>query len=907
MTLAPGSRLGAYEVDALIGTGGMGEVYRATDTRLHRAVALKVLPESFAADRERVARFEREAQLLASLNHPNIASIYGIEPTDAGQALVLELVDGPTLADRIAEGALPIAEALPIARQIADALAAAHDHGVIHRDLKPANIKVRDDGTVKVLDFGLAKAVAPDDDSESGAAHSPTITAATRYGVILGTAAYMSPEQAKGKTIDRRSDVWAFGCVLYEMLTGSRVFEGEDVSETLASVLRAEPSWHLLPADTPEAIRRLLRRCLERDRRRRLSDVGVACLEIDETAASGAPAAASAVMTTLAPPWWRRAAPIGTAAIAAGAIGATAAWMIKPPPAPVVVRARHVLPSEQPSSVTQRQWLAVSPDGSTVAYFSGPQLYLRTLSDTEGRLIPFAQPISGGLSHPAFSPDGQSIAFFSFRPAEGGTVHRVAVTGGPVETIAKARSINHGLSWGSHGILIGAGPAGILRVAPTGGDPSPIVTTANDEDAAFPMSVPGSNAIIYTAIARGAADRETSAQIRVQDLASGTRRTLTPGSNAAYVPTGHLIYTVGGTLFGIPFDPRRLEITGARRPVVDGIRRSPMGDAHFSVSATGTLVFAPGPAGNQSTTMRSLSVMDRTGRLEPLKAATGAWTSPRVSPDGKRLVFGSEDGNQADILTYELDQSIPERRLTFAGRNRYPIWSRDGQRVAFQSDREGDAGIFWQRADTPGTAERLTAPDKGVAHVPESWSPVADIFLFSEVGASGATLWSYSLDKRRAALVGDIRSSSMLNAEFSRDGQWIAYTARGAGMLGASVFVEPFPPTGARFQIQSETTAHHPVWMPNGQGLSYRVGNTRQVIIPVRWRPSVSFGAPAPLPGDYPTNVFGGARNYDVLRDGQRFVFAAPVSIGETSLSSRTEFQIVVNWFEELKQRMAAK
>jgi serine/threonine protein kinase len=909
MTLAPGSRFGAYEVGSLIGMGGMGEVYRATDTRLHRAVAIKVLPETFANDPDRIARFEREAQLLASLNHPHIAAIYGIERSDTVQALILELVEGATLADRIARGALPLDEALPIARQIAEALEAAHEHGVIHRDLKPANIKVREDGTVKVLDFGLAKAIAPDEGTSAGPANSPTITAGTRYGVILGTAAYMSPEQAKGKPADRRSDVWAFGCVLFEMLTGSRTFEGEDVSDTLASVLRAEPAWHLLPAETPEPIRRLIRRSLERDRRRRLADIGVARLEIDEaltTPSSSTPQSVVALLGVPPKPLWKRATPLLLTAIVAGALAAAAAWLLKPASAPIVTRARHILPADQPET-NPRQWLGISRDGTRIVYVAGQQLYLRSLSEIDARAIPGTQNLQGYVSNPVFSADGASIAFFTLTGQGAGTIHKIAATGGTLEMVGRIRSTNFGLSWDGDDLLFGDGAQGIMRVSANGGQASPIITVGEGEQAAFPAMLPNRNGVIFTLLRRGAPNREETAEIVVQSLPSGERRTLVEGSDGRFVPTGHLVYAVGGTLFAVPFDQRRLEVIGGRTPILDGVRRSPLAEAHFSVSDTGTLVFAPGPGGLRPASARGFVLIDRLGRVESLKAPAGGYVTPRVSPNGRQLALGTDDGNDADVWTYELDETGPVRRLTFGGRNRFPIWSNDGQRLAFQSDREGDLGIFWQRADTPGTAERLTKPEKGVEHVPESWSPTGNAFLFSAIGNSGATLWIYSLQDRKARPVGDIRSSAMLNAEFSPDGRWIAYTTRELGMVGAAVFVEPFPPTGAKSQIASDATTHHPVWSPDGNELFYRVGSIQQVVVPVRRVPTFSFGRPVSLPGEYATMAFGGARNYDIMRDGKRFIIAAPFTGTDPGSAARREFQIVVNWFEELKQRVPAR
>jgi serine/threonine-protein kinase len=447
VALTPGTRIGVFEITGLLGTGGMGEVYRATDTKLGRAVAIKVLPEAFVHDAERLARFEREAQLLASLNHPNIAAIYGFERSNSVHALVLELVEGPTLADRIAQGPILLDEALPIARQIAEALEAAHEQGIVHRDLKPANIKLRHDGVVKVLDFGLAKALEPVSPIGADMTASPTITspAMTRIGVILGTAAYMSPEQAKGRAADKRSDVWAFGCVLYEMLTGRRAFEGEDVSDTLAAVLRGEPDWAALPLDVPPLIRALLQRCLQKDRKRRVADVSAVLFAIDEQAALAASATETLSIAAPRRPLWRQAAAVLVAAILTGALVGIAVWNVRPStPSPTIARFPYTLPEGQqfvddtrPIQTNYAQLLAISPDGAQMVYVANCRLYLRSLSELEARPVIGTEITQGALGFPVFSPDGGSIAFWS-GDGTTGAIKRIAVTGGVAVTICQA-------------------------------------------------------------------------------------------------------------------------------------------------------------------------------------------------------------------------------------------------------------------------------------------------------------------------------------------------------------------------------------------------------------------------------------------------------------------------------------
>ena len=582
----------------------MGEVYRARDPHLNRDIALKILPELFALEPDRVARFKREAQVLASLNHPHIAAIYGFEETNGVQALALELVDGPTLADRIAQGPIPVDEALPIARQIAEALEAAHERGIIHRDLKPANIKLRPDGTVKVLDFGLAKTVEPVAPTGGDATASPTITspAMTQMGLILGTAAYMSPEQAKGHPADKRSDVWSFGAVLHEMLSGQRTFKGDDIADTLAAVLRQDVDWTALPAATPAPVRHLLARCLERDVKQRLRDIGEARIVLEpsgrarhEEPRRTSPAVAPPV------PLWRRAIPLVVGSIVIGAVAAVAAWSLKPSTTLPVTRFPFILPAGQafpPSAALAARWRC-RPDGTQMVYVAtpGPQLYLRSMSQLE------AKPIAGtdlyeGVSEPAFSPDGRSIAFFARADR---TLKRIAVTGGTAVTIcavgAPGRLVR--LELGPDGIVFGQGSKGVMRVSPDGGTPEVIVRVKDGEEAYGPQLLPGGQHVLFTIATGTARDRWDKARIVVQSLTSGEPKTLIEGgSDARYVPTGHLVYALSGIVYAVAFDVKRLEVYGPRVPVIQGVRRSPSGlngAASFSVSSTGSLAYIPGP------------------------------------------------------------------------------------------------------------------------------------------------------------------------------------------------------------------------------------------------------------------------------------------------------------------------
>ncbi len=737
----------------------MGAVYRARDARLNRDVALKVLPDLFAQDPDRLARFKREAQVLASLNHPNIEAIYGFEETDQIQALVLELVEGPTLAERIAHGPIPLDEALSIARQLVEALEAAHDAGIVHRDFKPANIKVRADGDVKVLDFGLAKAMDLTGSVPADALNSPTLTAhATHMGVILGTAAYMAPEQAKGRPVDRRADIWAFGVVLYEMLTGQRAFKGDDISDTLAAVLRENIDWTELPASTPRSVRRLLARCLERDPKRRLRDIGEARIVLEDLTLGESRSEVDAHESRAILPArtrfrWRPAIVYTLLTMALGALAAGAAWKLKPSTPDRVFRFAVTIPSGHVFAGLNRRMVAISPDGTQVAYSATPlggtsKLYMRSMSDLS------VQPIEGtdGLfpQAPVFSPDGQWIAF---QAAADQTLKKIAVNGGVAVALCPIAAPTGGMSWGTEGILFGEERDGILRVWPNGGTPDVLVHAKDGEHLSGPELLPGGRHVMFTLVTGDTPDRWDNAQLVVQAVSSGERKTLLNGSDARYVPTGHLVYAVAGRLFTVAFDLQSLEIQGSPVPIVDGVRRGespPNAVAHFTLASSGTLAYIPGPV-LASQGLRDIALSDRQGNVEILKLPPGPYLLPRISPDGKRLVFGTDDGKEAILWTYELAGTSSMQRVTFQGNNRFAIWSADGKRLVFQSDREKGLGIFWQSADGASNAERLTTPEQGASHVPESSSPAGDSFLFSVIKGSSAGLWTYSLRGLRSS------------------------------------------------------------------------------------------------------------------------------------------------------------
>jgi eukaryotic-like serine/threonine-protein kinase len=901
--LTPGSRLGSYEVLAAIGAGGMGEVYRARDAKLGRDIALKVLPEIFALDPDRLARFKREAQVLASLNHPNIASIHGLEESGHVRALVLELVEGPTLADRIELGPIPIDEALTLARQIAEALEAAHDSGIIHRDLKPANIKVRPDGAVKILDFGLAKALDPIEPTAAAATVSPTITspALTQMGVLLGTAAYMSPEQIKGRQVDKASDVWAFGAVLYEMLTGRRAFKGEDVSDTLASVLREDVDAAALPPATPAPVRRLIARCLERDAKRRLRDIREARLALADPSrlmaedTKGAPAVAASGRR------WHWAIPAAIAGIVAAAVTGVAVWSFtrQPQPPKPITRFTITLPDGQSFvGATPRHTLALSSDGSQMVYAASNGLFRRSLSDLQ------PQPIRGTeqyqtLSDPVFSPDDRSLLFYA---GDDGYIKRILVGGGVAQNICRADA-PYGVSWSREGIFFGQGDKGIMRVSPQGGAPTVVVTVKEGQEAHGPQLLPGGQHLLYTVAMGNDPDRWERAHIVVQPLAPGSspKTVIEGGTDARYLPTGHLVFAVDGTVLAAPFDLQRLEVTGPREQMVHDVRWSggrTTGAYHFSTSNSGTLIHLIGFRGERDPW--DLVRTNRKGDVERINLPPRRYTSVRVSPDGAHLAVGVEDAKEAMIFTYELSGANDIQRLTYEGHNRYPVWSSDSKRVAFQSDRGGDLAI-WQSA-AGGTAERLTKPEPGEAQAPEAWHPKNDVLLYSVTKGSDVSLWTLSLRDRKAMPYGDVHSSYPTGARFHPDGEWVVYVSRTRNDIG--IYVQPFPATGVKYQLNirgANASPHKPVWSPDGKELFYVPRVLEFEAVAVTTQPTFAFGNAIKVPRPFQPGAPNLRSLYDIAPDG-RFIGLIPQAQMNTAMRRAPIINVVVNWFEELKK-----
>jgi Tol biopolymer transport system component/predicted Ser/Thr protein kinase len=901
-----GKSLSQYIIESSLGAGGMGEVYRARDTRLGRSVAVKVLPEMFAQNAERIARFEREAKLLAALNHGNVATLFGLEQFEGRHFLVMELVEGETLAERIARGPIAVDDVLRIAHQIAEALEAAHEKGIVHRDLKPANVKMTPEGKVKVLDFGLAKAMETPS-ANPATSNSPTLSlGATNAGVILGTAAYMAPEQAKGLDADPRSDIFSFGCILYEMLTGRQPFKGDTVAEILASVLAREPDFSMLPPNLNPRIQVLLRRCLEKDPKKRWHAAADTRVEIDALLADPRGVLVQPQRTVMLKPLWKRAMPVVFALFAGAAMAGGAAWYLRPAPAMrIVTRFSFALPETQQFTNMGRQLLAISPDGTHFVYVANFRLYLKSMQEMSSYAIPGIDT-GQGVTNPVFSPDGRSIAFWSISDS---AFKRVSVSGGAPVTICEGDN-PFGMSWGQDNqLVIGQGSKGIIRVSADGGKPETIVKVNGAELAHGPQILPGGRAVLFTVAGNtsGSDLRWLKAKIVVQVIQSGERKTLIEsGTDARYVPTGHIVYTLSGTLLAVPFDVKRLELTGGPVPVLEGVRpadNGTTGTSQFSYSENGSLVFIPGDAAGRLAPV----LIDRNGVAKTIAIPPGPYDGPRISPNGKQLAIASNDGKEAMISIYDLSGGASMRRLTFGGKNRFPIWSGDGQRILFQSDRENDSGLFWQRADGSGSAERVTRPEEGVQEIPDAWSPKDQIFSFisNRIGSDGA-LWTYSIPDKKGTLFYTVSNSWQERSVFSPDGKWLAYQSQETGLM--EVYVQPFPPTGARFQITRGTGAanHHPVWSPDGKEIFF-VNAMRLYSVAVQTQPSFTFANPVALPisGIQPNP--GGSREFDITPDGKQFIALVPA--GQTAADPRSGLQIrvVLNWFEELKQRSAAK
>ena len=917
MSLTIGTRLGPYEILAPIGAGGMGEVYRARDTKLNRDVALKILPEAFVTDPDRLARFRREAQVLASLNHPNIGHIYGFEDSGATHALVLELIEGPTLADRIASGPMALADVLPIAQQIANALEAAHEQGIIHRDLKPANVKVRDDGTAKVLDFGLAKALAPEG---SGATadllNSPTMTNRdTALGMIIGTAAYMSPEQARGRPADKRADIWAFGVLVFEMLTGRRLFEGETVSDTLASVLRQDIDWRALPASTPAPLVRLLHRCLDRDPKRRLRDIGEARIALELSSGdSGATEAGRETPVAPAPPPRRFGLlhVLCAGLFLALMITAVLFWRSSRVQPAETLRVSVSLPNDRAFELAAHTVLAVSPDGSTLALIASAkgvtQLYLRPLREFEPRLLPGTDDASS----PFFSPDGGWIGFFA-----DGKLKKVPANGGPVITLADVTD-NRGGVWTANDIIVyAAQPIGPLQQIPAaGGTPRPIVALdeqKHERTHRWPSVLPDGKTILFTVGSVEHPDDYDDATIEAVRLDTGARRLVVKGGRMGqYIATGHLLFLRGKILYAVPFDPARLEVSGAPVPVIDGVAGdTTTGAGDYSVSAHGTLAYIPGdPSGGQHV----LAWVDGKGAATPIDVPPALYCDPKVSPDGHRLVVSVIDSSSArNILVIDPARGTASK-LTFSSMNRTPLWSRDGKFVYYLNyETAGNLSVLMRKAaDGSGDAERLREIHGQVYLEDLSPDGGAIVMSVSGVGTTPSArgllaAGSRAVIERIAIAPGAGADPTVLvtgpadvyGAAISPDGRWLAYVS--AEGSRTEVFVQSFTSSGGRAQV-STNGGIEPHWSPDGRSLYY-LHNDELLAVPLEPGPAFAPGRPKTLFSGITYISIDSAETYHVAPVGDRFIMMRPTDTHATAQEVRT----ILNWFTELTHTVSSK
>ena len=880
--MAPGVVIGGYEVGALLGVGGMGEVYRARDTRLGREVAIKILPVAFAADGWRRARVEREARALASLNHPNIATLYGVEDTPTGQVLIMELVEGDTLADRLALAGraphgLPLREAVSIAQQMAAALEAAHEQGIVHGDLKPANVVVRPDGTVKVLDFGLAQTVNVQRSEPEGATAVATLTDVTA-GTGPGTPAYMSPEQARGLRIDKRTDIWAFGCVLYELLSGHRPFGGDSSSEVVARILEREPDFDALPPETPAAIRRLLRRCLEKERQDRLRDIGDARLELTEALAPPP----AVVATPRRPMHWRS----GLAGVVAAAvITGAAAWIVMqgdsdPPPRVI----RFSIPAQLGASFGGRV-LAISPDGSRLAYLTSRGLVVRSRDRLNELLLLGVGNVRP--QSPFFSPDGEWIAYSTDQ-----ALYKIPTTDGAAVPLADVGPGAIG-SWGADGVVF-ADMRGLYRVSPEGGalETLRMPPLAVGEQVSHPEPLPGGRAVLFTVIptptlliAHSGAPGE---RIDVLNLDTGTRKTIVRhGRRGRYLPTGHLVYVADGSLYAARFDINRLEVAGSPVQVV-----SDVANLEFTVADDGTLVYASGGGPG----LRTLVWVDRQGREEALEAPPRPYLYPRLSPNGTHVALDVAGPPERNIWIWEPRRRALERFTVDPASNPLVAWSRDGKRIAFGSNRFGPTNLFVQAADSSGEPQRLLESDR--IQMPITFAPDGRLLFSEDVPKRGRDIRALSLD-------GSGRVESIVHspghdatAEVSPGGRWIAFDSNESGQF--EVYVRPYPDADpARWQV-SVNGGRQPLWSRDGRELFYRDFAGHLMSVPVVLRPTFSAGpAVRILDGAayLGSGAFMSARTYDLSVDGRRFLMLKPVAS-----EAAGSLIVVVNWFEELKR-----
>jgi serine/threonine protein kinase/Tol biopolymer transport system component len=884
MSLAPGTRIGPYEIVSIVGAGGMGEVYRARDPKLNRDVALKTLPPLVATDADRLARFKREAQVLASLNHAHIAAIYGLEEAAGVQALVLELVEGPTLADRIAQGSIPVEEALAIATQIAEALEAAHARGIVHRDLKPANIKVRADGSVKVLDFGLAKAIASDGATAEGSV-TATITspALTLLGVILGTAAYMSPEQARGKEADKRSDIWAFGCVLFEMLAGKRPFEASEVTDTLASILKSEPNWSALPADMPSGIRRVLRRCLEKDPRRRFHDIADVRLGFEDALSPDLTPTVRAVRSE-----GRRRERIAWSLVAVLLLflGGHIAYVARKSAQAVQITRFQVYP---PANMALRTQLGgasratVSPDGTRLVFAAvdragRSQLWIRAFDSFD------ALPLTGtdGASLPFWSPDSRWVGFFV-----GGKLRKVDAAGGSPQTICDVESLPRGATWGSGGDIVfsSGGASRLYRVSDQGGRPVHLSIGPEQmlSEPAWPEFLPDGRTFLYWS--RNATEG-ASVYARSLEPEAAPKKLLTSDSQAAYDPSGFLLFMRSGLLLRQPFDGARLDVSGEPTTVVEGVASLPViGGALFSVSTNGVLTFQP-----ESDLTSQFTWVDRAGNVLETVGDPGKYRYPHLSPDGQRLTYVNADGN---VWILDIKRQISSK-LTSGGTAVSPVWSNDGRSIFYRkTPAKNIPGGFYEKSASGAAEETLFF--EGRLNGPSQISKDAKWLLYFAVPEGDSVQDVFALpmtgDRKPERIVQS--PSADVEPQLSPDGKLLAYGSNPTGGR-LEVFVEPFPRTGERWQL-SNSGGRQPLWREDGKELFF-VSDVDRKFYAVAIKPGPRFDYDPPkFLFEMRANVYATRNSYIPSPDGNRFL------VNMTVDSTAPPIHVMRNWTAALR------
>jgi Tol biopolymer transport system component/predicted Ser/Thr protein kinase len=909
MALVAGTKLGPYEILSAIGAGGMGEVYKARDTRLDRIVAIKVLPAHLADRADLRERFDREAKTIASLNHPHICTLYDTGHQDDIDFLVMEYLEGETLAQRLVKGPLPIQQVLQYAMEISDALDKAHRKGVTHRDLKPGNIMITKTGT-KLLDFGLAKLKQEAAPANAQLSDLPTAKdPLTAQGTLLGTLQYMAPEQLEGKEVDARTDIFAFGAVVYEMATGKRAFGGKTQASVIGAILKDDPPpISSLQPMTPPALDRVVKRCLAKDPEDRWQTARDLEVELKWIADAGpqaglAPTASTKGIRTLGR--WVLILDLG-ALLFAAAIASLVTWNLRPSPSlqPVTRAAINLPPGQQLSGLDSGPAVALSPDGTHLAYVARQsgvqQLYIRAMDGLESTPIPGTE----GAVNPFFSPDGQWVGFFA-----GGNLKKVPIIGGGTLTLTNAAS-SGGANWSGQGMIAFAptNTSLLKQVSDGGGTPQPLTSLLDKGETAhrWPEFLPDGKAVLFAA-AMGAANNWANAQVGVQSIGTGGRQNLIQGgTDPRYAPSGHLVYAQGGRLLAVPFDVERLDVKGSAVPVVEGVMQSPTtGAAQYSISTTGSLIYLSG--GVQSAQTRLVWV-SRTGRELPLAAPAHTYVFPRISPDDRKLAVAMQE-SETQVWLYDFSRATLTR-LTFEGNiNLAQVWTPDGKRLALQSNKEGARNIFWELADGSGGLERLTTSEH--VQVPSSWSPDGKLLAYFEVNpTAGQELWVLRMGDpplgsgqgRKAQPFLRSPSSGLVPfnesvPRFSPDGRWLAYVSDESGHY--EIYVKPFPGPGGTRQISTEGGTE-PVWNRNGRELFYRNGD-KMMAVDISSESGFSAGTPRMLfEGAYlPTPLT--TPNYDVSADGQRFLMLKPV---EESQAAPTQINVVLNWTEELKQKV---